>query len=269
MGVAVTGQGRVEDGGGPVSKSAGVAVVSEVGLLRQGLGLQLRLAGVEVVRESPSVVQLLTHLDAGGARIDTAVVVDVRSVDPPGEAASLNAAGPLLARGTNVVLIVGCDGTPITRTTGIMAAVVAPDADRGAARLVTVSLAEMRDVRDLTRLVRALPRHPRSVTTARPFTRAEFTIHALIAQGYSNAGIASLLGVSRKTVECHVSNVFAKLDLAREDGTYNRRVSAALRWSAADHTGTGAVTSTRIPAGAPGDSSMVWPPRLALTSRPL
>lgn len=254
-----------------MSKSATVAVVSEVGLLRQGLGLQLRLAGVEVVRESPSVVELLTYLDPGGAQVDTAVVLDVRNVEPSGEVAMMNAAGPLLARGTNVVMMVGGDGIPITRTTGMAAPVVASDDRRGAARLVTLSLAEMRDVRDLTRLVRALPRHPRSVTTARPFTRAEFTVHALIAQGYSNAGIASLLGVSLKTVECHVSNVFTKLDFASRDGTYNRRVSAALRWSTTDRAaaGTGTGTSTRISAGNPCDSSMVWPPRLAVTSRHL
>ncbi len=253
-----------------MSTSASVAVVAEVALLRQGLGLQLRLAGLEVVLESSSVVELLTHLEPGGAQVDTAVALDVGRCDPSSKAALMDAAGPLLDRGTNVVLVGRGDGSAVAQTATITGG---PDGAVGGgaarARLVAVTLAEVLDVRDLARLVRALPRHPRSVAMRRPFTKSEFTVHALIAEGYSNAGIASLLGVSRKTVECHVSSVFAKLDLAREGGTYNRRVSAALRWSSADRPAIGADTSTHTPAETPRGGSTVSAPRLALTSRHL
>ena len=65
-----------------------------------------------------------------------------------------------------------------------------------------------------------------------PLTSTERAVHALLGQGYSNAGIADLLQLSPKTVEGCVSAVFAKLDLPRDDPARNRRVAAALRWFA-------------------------------------
>lgn len=53
----------------------------------------------------------------------------------------------------------------------------------------------------------------------------------LLARGLSNDGIAASLGVSLKTVETHVTNVFGTLGLDDRDHTTNRRVVAALRWA--------------------------------------
>ena len=50
-----------------------------------------------------------------------------------------------------------------------------------------------------------------------------------MAEGRSNAAIAQSLVVSGGAVEKHISNIFAKIDLA-EDGTDNRRVLAVLTW---------------------------------------
>jgi DNA-binding NarL/FixJ family response regulator len=52
---------------------------------------------------------------------------------------------------------------------------------------------------------------------------------SLIAQGRSNAAIASTLFISPKVVEKHVANIFDKLGLAPDDDD-NRRVIAALRY---------------------------------------
>ena len=60
-------------------------------------------------------------------------------------------------------------------------------------------------------------------------TRREREVLALMAEGRSNAAIAQSLVVSGGAVEKHISNIFAKIDLA-EDGTDNRRVLAVLTW---------------------------------------
>lgn len=60
-----------------------------------------------------------------------------------------------------------------------------------------------------------------------PLTRREREILALMAKGYSNAGLCARLHLSEKTVETHVGSVFRKLDLP-PGGTANRRVLAVL-----------------------------------------
>jgi DNA-binding NarL/FixJ family response regulator len=60
-------------------------------------------------------------------------------------------------------------------------------------------------------------------------TPREREVLSLIAQGRSNAAIASTLFISPKVVEKHVASIFAKLGLAPSD-TDNRRVIAAIRY---------------------------------------
>ena len=52
---------------------------------------------------------------------------------------------------------------------------------------------------------------------------------SLIAQGRSNAAIATTLFISPEVVEKHVASIFAKLGLAPADND-NRRVIAAIRY---------------------------------------
>jgi DNA-binding NarL/FixJ family response regulator len=57
-------------------------------------------------------------------------------------------------------------------------------------------------------------------------TERERTVLALIAEGKSNSAIAAMLFLSEASVEKHITAIFQKLGLEREDG--NRRVLAAL-----------------------------------------
>jgi DNA-binding NarL/FixJ family response regulator len=60
-------------------------------------------------------------------------------------------------------------------------------------------------------------------------TARQREILALVAEGYSNAGIARKLVVTDRTVETHVRQVLAKLDIAEVPGV-NRRVLAVLAY---------------------------------------
>lgn len=60
-------------------------------------------------------------------------------------------------------------------------------------------------------------------------TNREREVLSLMAQGRTNAAIASSLGISDGAVEKHVSSIFVKLDLAPTHGDH-RRVLAVLRW---------------------------------------
>jgi DNA-binding NarL/FixJ family response regulator len=71
----------------------------------------------------------------------------------------------------------------------------------------------------------ARSRHPIDDLTPR-----EREVLTLMAEGRSNAAIASQLVVGGGAVEKHINNIFAKLGLAAGDDRGNRRVLAVLRY---------------------------------------
>lgn len=73
-------------------------------------------------------------------------------------------------------------------------------------------------------LARSRHRDPLATLTPR-----ERDVLGLMAEGRSNAGIATALVVNAGTVEKHVTNIFTKLDLPPAN-TGHRRVLAVLRW---------------------------------------
>jgi len=60
-------------------------------------------------------------------------------------------------------------------------------------------------------------------------TGRELEILDLMAQGHSNSRMCALLHLSRRTVESHVRNIFARLGLA-ESSDSSRRVLAVLAY---------------------------------------
>ena len=60
-------------------------------------------------------------------------------------------------------------------------------------------------------------------------TDREHEVLELMAQGWTNRGLADRLSVSLKTIETHVHNIFLKLDL-NADGAEHRRVLAVLTY---------------------------------------
>jgi DNA-binding NarL/FixJ family response regulator len=61
-------------------------------------------------------------------------------------------------------------------------------------------------------------------------TPREKEVLGLMAEGRSNAGIATALVVSDSAVAKHINNIFAKLDLAESPDNDHRRVMAVLRY---------------------------------------
>ena len=72
-----------------------------------------------------------------------------------------------------------------------------------------------------------LPQRERNPLDA--LTDREREILSLMAQGYSNDSICNQLFISRRTVESHVSSVFAKLGIV-ESPESSRRVLAVLAY---------------------------------------
>jgi DNA-binding NarL/FixJ family response regulator len=66
-------------------------------------------------------------------------------------------------------------------------------------------------------------------TAVAALTDRERQVLSAMAEGRSNASIAAVLHISEGSVEKHVANIFAKLDLAPDQDT-NRRVLAVLAY---------------------------------------
>ncbi|GAA4190956.1 response regulator transcription factor [Gryllotalpicola kribbensis] len=80
---------------------------------------------------------------------------------------------------------------------------------------------------DVVSLLIGRRREPDALETLTPRER---DVLALMAEGHSNAGIASKLHVSVSAVERYVTRVFGKLGLQEADGGQHRRVLAVLRY---------------------------------------
>jgi DNA-binding NarL/FixJ family response regulator len=100
--------------------------------------------------------------------------------------------------------------------------------DRGDVSRAVREVAEGRSVVD-ARIVDLLvtAKRQRANGTFDELTAREQEILGMVAQGWSNAGIADKLGITTRAVERHTHSIFSKLDLG-DSGYVSRRVKAAL-----------------------------------------
>jgi DNA-binding NarL/FixJ family response regulator len=207
-----------------------VVIAEDAVLLREGLARLLVDGGLEVVATVEDAIGLVTAVER--ERPDVCVV-DVR-MPPTHTDEGLRAAIEIRARWPGTAVLVLSQYVEERYATELLSCDT-----RGVGYLLKDRVADVREFLDALRRVAdggtaldpevvaqllARSRRPHDQLTPR-----EGEVLALMAEGRSNAGIAERLVVSEGAVEKHVSNIFAKLELAPA-GSDHRRVLAVLAY---------------------------------------
>jgi DNA-binding NarL/FixJ family response regulator len=211
-----------------------VVIAEDSVLRREGLSRLLAEAGHDVVAAAGQAEEFLR---AVGEHEPDAVVVDVR-MPPTFTDEGLRAALVVRGRWPGVGVLVLSQYVEERYATDLLS-----DRPHGVGYLLkdrVADLAEFLEALDrvaaggsaldpeVVAQLLARSRHPLASLTPR-----ERDVLALMAEGRTNAAIASALFVSDGAVEKHINNIFAKLGLAPADRDH-RRVLAVLRYLGAD-----------------------------------
>jgi DNA-binding NarL/FixJ family response regulator len=209
-----------------------VVIAEDMALLRQGLARLLTDAGFEVAGgagDADELLELVARSEPDAALIDIKMppthtdeglraAAAIRARYP--KTAVLLLSSYLEARYAEALLTSHPAGSGYLLKDRVYDAAVLGDALR------RVSTGEcVIDPEIISQLLRrGRERNPLDTLTDR-----ERQILSLMAQGYSNDAICNQLVISRRTVESHVSSVFAKLGMA-ESPDSSRRVLAVLAY---------------------------------------
>nr|WP_067541044.1 response regulator transcription factor [Nocardia crassostreae] len=208
-----------------------VALADDSALLRNGIALLLGAEGLEVVGQAADAEELLRIVDLH--RPDVAVI-DIR-MPPSHTSEGIDVATVIRARypGTAVLLLsqyveteharellaggaAGLGYLLKDRVSHIDQFLDALHRVAGGGTAIDPSL--------ITRLLATPSRDRRMIDTLSP---RELQVLAIMAEGRSNRGIARALALTERTIETHVSAIFAKLALPPEPDDH-RRVLAVL-----------------------------------------
>ncbi len=208
-----------------------VVIAEDSVLLREGLVRLLDSAGIEVAEAVADAEALLRSVDKHRPDL---VVVDVR-MPPTFRDEGLRAALALRRQWPDLAVLVLSQYVEERYATELLSRETS-----GIGYLLKDRVADVTEFLDMVRRVASggtaldpevvaqlLVRH-RSDPLER-LTAREREVLALMAEGRSNAGIASTLVITESAVAKHVNNIFAKLDLTSAD-TDHRRVLAVLRF---------------------------------------
>lgn len=209
-----------------------LAIADDSGLFRSSLKLLLEASGAQVTASVPSGTELLAAI---AENQPDAVILDIRM--PPSftdegitTAAELRR---LYQRVGILVLSTYAETSYASRlletvSTGVGYLLKDNVTDAGALmqNLARVADGETAIDPDIIRRLLHRNRKPNMIDS---LNERERTVLEQMAEGRSNLGIAQQLHLSPRTVETHVSNVFAKLGLDQAD-TSNNRVRAVLAY---------------------------------------
>jgi DNA-binding NarL/FixJ family response regulator len=213
-----------------------VAVADDAVLLREGIGQILGSSDIDVVASVGSAEELLAALDADSA-ID-AVVLDIR-MPPTHTDEGLRALEFLRANGSTVGVLL------LSMYTTVAYAIRAMSAGSGTGYLLKDRVADadtlVRAVRTVAaggsvvdaEVVSLLVAGHDKTSSLEALTERERDVLTLMAEGKSNAGIATSLHLSLRTVESHIGRIMAKLEV-EESTEGHRRVLAVLRFLGQD-----------------------------------
>jgi DNA-binding NarL/FixJ family response regulator len=208
-----------------------VVIADDSVLLREGLARLLTDAGFEVIGQAGNGEELLAEVDAGNPDV---AIVDIR-MPPTYTDEGLRAARELRNRHPGMAVLVlsqfvrpsyalellegGADGV------GYLLKDRVSDVDDLAESVRRV--AEGGSVLDPSVVSQLVDRRRSADGPLERLTDREREVLALMAEGRSNRAIADRLVVTEHTVEKHVQNILAKLDIF-ESAEDHRRVLAVL-----------------------------------------
>jgi DNA-binding NarL/FixJ family response regulator len=213
-----------------------VAVADDAVLLREGIGQILRAGGVDVVSSVDSAEQLLAVV-AADRQID-AVVLDIK-MPPSHTDEGLRALERLRADGSSVGVLL------LSMYTTAAYAIRAMSAGSGTGYLLKDRVADAGTLVNAVRSVAAggsvvdpevvalLVSGHKGKASLDTLSSREGDVIRLMAEGKSNAGIATDLHLSLRTVETHIGHIMAKLDV-EDSAEGHRRVLAVLRFLGRD-----------------------------------
>lgn len=207
-----------------------VVIADDVMLLRSGLARLLQDTGVEVVAECADADELVAAVDR--ERPDVAIV-DIRMPPTHRDEGLVAARGIRELHPTTAVLLLSQYLEPR------YAQRLLADQPGGLGYLLKSRVADVSVLVDALRrvsegecvidptIVAKLLARRRVGSPLERLTDREHEVLGLMAEGRSNAGIASRLGLSERTIEATCAQVFRKLDL-EPSPDLNRRVLAVL-----------------------------------------
>jgi serine/threonine-protein kinase len=221
----------------PLERPTRVVVADDAALVRSGIARLLADEGFDVIGEAGDAEELLERVEADPPDL---VITDIR-MPPTHRDEGLRAAAAIRAAHPGVAVLVLSQHVQADA-----AAALFDDSAAGIGYLLKERVGDIDEFVDACRSVAAggrvvdplvgdelLARRSGGDALGR-LTPRECDVLAQMAQGKSNAAIASGLFLSPKTVESHVRAIFTKLDLA-EDPDEHRRVAAVIRWLQAAH----------------------------------
>ena len=207
-----------------------IALADDSALFRSGLVLLLKASGAQVTAQASSGAELVASLVAD--RPD-AVILDLR-MPPTFTGEGISTAAEIRARDADIGILVLSTFAEASYASQLMDAVGygvgyllkdnVTDAGNLISQLERIVAGET--VIDPS-IVRRLIQRKRSASRIDALNPRERDVLARMAGGRSNVGIAKDLFLSPRTVEAHVTSVFAKLGLNQTD-TDNNRVRAVL-----------------------------------------
>jgi DNA-binding NarL/FixJ family response regulator len=224
-----------------------IAMLEDGELLRTLLLERFKAAGVEVVAEATTADELLTRI---ADDVPDAVLLDIR-LPPDFTDEGIRAAEKLRERYPRLGILVLSAYAESSYAMRLL-----KDDASGIGYLLKDRIANIDALMDATRrvvagecvidpnLVELLLRKQSLADDTAPLTDREREVLRCVAEGYSNLGIAERLGLSQRTVEVHLANIFTKLGIGTSSDV-NRRVSAVLAWLRSAGLSSG--SSPRLP----------------------
>lgn len=207
-----------------------VVVADDSVILREGLVRLLREAGFDVIGQAADAAELLAQVDAH--RPDVAIV-DIR-MPPTHTDEGLRAARELRARHPRLGVLVLSQHVRAGYAIELLS-----HGTQGIGYLLKDRVSDLTELTEAVRrvgeggsvldpsVVGQLVKRKRTGDPVEELTDREREVLGLMAEGRSNKAIADRLFVTEHTVEKHVQNIFAKLDLPATADDH-RRVLAVL-----------------------------------------